>query len=170
LTLARQNRGQDGNLYTKKAPGISLAAAPLIWLGHTLSGLNAVHLSLLTSAIIAALSGSLLFIWLVDLRFSRWVATLTALAYGLCTIALVYARLLWEHTVIAFVFLGAVWAIHRAIYNRQTKTPWLWVLLCSVAMAVSLLMRFEAAAAIGLFGLYIFLFADPLGAAWPARC
>ena len=43
--------GKDGNLYTKKAPGISFAAAPLIWLGHTVPDLNAVHVSLLTSAI-----------------------------------------------------------------------------------------------------------------------
>ena len=46
--------GQDGNLYAKKAPGISLAVAPLAWLGHRVPGLNAVHLSLLTTTILTA--------------------------------------------------------------------------------------------------------------------
>ncbi len=154
--------GQDGNLYTKKAPGISLAAAPLIWLGHTLPNLNAIHTSLLTINILAALTGGLLFIWLADLKLPRLVAGLTALAYGLCTIALVYARLLWEHAIIALLFLVAIWAVHRAIYNPLSRYRWAWVFLCSAVMAISLTMRFEAAMAVALFGLYIFFYATPL--------
>ncbi len=148
--------GKDGNLYTKKAPGISLLAAPLIWLGHTISGLNAVHVSLLASAIVTSLTGSLLFIWLTDLDFSRLAASLTALAYGLCTIAWVYARLLWEHSVMALIFLMVMWSIYQAFHRAQARHRLFWVLVCGVAMAVSLTMRFEAVPAVGLVGLYIF--------------
>jgi len=148
--------GVDGNLYTKKAPGISLAAAPLIWLGHTLPGLNAVHLSLLTSMIVTALTGSLLFVWLVDLNFSHFTATLMALAYGLATIAWVYARLLWEHSIIALVFLAAMWTLHRALYDPRPRRRWPWILGSGVAVAVGLVMRFEMAPAVALIGLFLF--------------
>jgi hypothetical protein len=147
--------GVDGNLYTKKAPGISLAAAPLIWLGHTLPGLNAVHVSLLSSMIVTALTGSLLFIWLVELDFSRFTATLIALAYGLATIAWVYARLLWEHSLIAFVFLAVMWTLRRAVYDLRTRRRWPWILATGLAMAVGLVMRFELAPAVALIGLYL---------------
>ena len=154
--------GIDDNLYTKKAPGISLAAAPLIWLGHTVPGLSAVHTGLLLSIFVTALTGSLLFIWLVDLRISTFIAGLTVLIYGLCTIAWVYARLLWEHSVMALIFLVVFWALYRAIYLPNTKRKLGWVFLCSLAMSTSLTMRFEALPALGLVGAYLFFYALPL--------
>ena len=160
--------GIDGNLYTKKAPGISIAAAPLIWLGHTIPGLNAVHLGLLTSMVITAITAGLLFIWLVDLKFSRTAALLTALSYGLCTIAFVYARLLWEHSIMALVFLSSVWAVHKVSHSTQSRR-WMWVMGCSVSMAAALTMRFEALFAVALFGVYLFLFSKPLPAKLSAK-
>ncbi len=154
--------GIDHNLYTKKAPGISLAATPLIWLGHNLPGLNAIHLSLLLSAIVTAATGSLLLIWLAELGISRPVAALTALIYGLGTIAWVYARFLWEHSLMAFLFLLAAWALWRAIHRPNTSRRWVWVLLSSLAATLSLTMRFEAAMAVALFGAYTVLYAAPL--------
>jgi hypothetical protein len=161
--------GKDGNLYTKKAPGISLAAAPLIWLGHTLPGLNAVHVSLLLCALVTALTGGLLFIWLTQLGISQAVATFTTLGYGLSTIALVYARFLWEHSVIAFAFLLAFWALYQAVHQPQAGSRWFWILLCSAALALSLTMRFEMPPAIALVGLYLFLYLPPPLANWSMR-
>ncbi|MDX1524134.1 MAG: hypothetical protein R3264_21065, partial [Anaerolineae bacterium] len=106
--------GRDSNLYTKKAPGISFITAPLIWLGHRLPNLNAVHVGLLTNAVVTAVTASILFVWLTDLGFARLSATLTTLAYGLCTIAWVYARMFWESSLLAMSFLVAVWAIYRS--------------------------------------------------------
>lgn len=147
--------GTDNNLYTKKAPGISLLAMPLIWLGHTFTGLNAVQMSLLTCALITALSGSLLLLWLLDLGFSRGVATATSLGYGLCSLALVYAHYLWEHAVVAATFLLAGWAVYRLVH-RASPRRWWWLAGCSLAMALSLTLRFEAAMAVGVVGLYLF--------------
>jgi hypothetical protein len=161
--------GADGNLYTKKAPGISLAAAPLIWLGHTLPGLNAVHLGLLTSMIIIAITGGVLFIWLVELKISWPVALLTALAYGLCTMALVYARLLWEHSIIAFVFLSGVWTVYKISHSTESRRRWAWLMGCSLSMAVALTMRFEALFAVALFGVCLFLLTRPLPAQLSAK-
>src|SRR5262245_50601851 len=61
--------GRDDDLYTKKAPGISLMVAPLIWLGHSLPGLNVVHVGLLINTIITALTAAVLMAWLGDLGF-----------------------------------------------------------------------------------------------------
>jgi hypothetical protein len=152
--------GQDNNLYTKKAPGTSLAAAPFIWLGHQIPGLNPVPMSNLVSLLATALTGSLLLIWLGDLGISRFVAVLTTLAYGLGTVAWVYARLLWEHALMAFFFLVMMWSLYRLIYLPGGRS-WVWVLLCGVAVAGSVMTRFEALPVVGLVGLYLFYYAAP---------
>jgi hypothetical protein len=147
--------GRDGNLYTKKPPGISFLVAPLLGLGRIIPGLNVIHLGLLTNAFITALTASLLLIWLTDLGFSRPAAVLTALAYGLCTIAWVYARMFWESSPLALCFLVAVWAGYRAtqpVYQR--RRDW-WIFLAGVSAALGLTLRFEAALAVVLIGLYL---------------
>jgi hypothetical protein len=147
--------GNDGNLYTKKPPGISFITAPLIGLGNAIQGLNTVHVGLLTNVFVTALTAALLFIWLEDLGFSRPVATLTSLAYGLCTFAWVYARMYWESSLLATAFLVAVWSIHRFFYQTQPQRRWPWLLLCAVAVAIGLALRFEAALVIVFIGLYL---------------
>ncbi|MEW5957873.1 MAG: hypothetical protein AB1801_09135 [Chloroflexota bacterium] len=147
--------GVDHNLYTKKAPGISFIAAPLIWLGHALPGLNAVHVGLLTNALVTALTAGLLLVWLVDLGFTRLSAGLASLGYGLCSMAWVYARMFWESSLLALFFLVAIWAAYRAIHSSAATSRRRWLLGCGLAAAVGLTLRFEAAAAAGLIGLYL---------------
>jgi hypothetical protein len=147
--------GSDGNLYTKKPPGISFITAPLIALGHSIPDLNAVHVGLLTNALVTAITASLLFIWLLDLNFSPTTATFTALGYGLCTFAWVYARMFWESSLLALTFLIAIWSVYRANNPAYLRHQKLWLLLCGLAVAVSLTLRFEAAIAFLLIGLYL---------------
>lgn len=147
--------GDDGHLYTKKPPGISFVTAPLIGLGRLLSGLNYVHLGLLTNSLVTALTAGLLFVWLVDLGFSRTAATLTSLGYGLCTIAPVYARMFWESSLLALAFLVALWSLQRAVYRAQAGRQGLWLLVCGIAVGVGLSLRFEAALMVLLIGLFL---------------
>ena len=147
--------GIDGNLYTKKPPGISFITAPLVGLGHAIPGLNQVHMALLTNILVTAITAGLLFVWLRDLGFSRPAATFTSLGYGLCTIAWVYARMFWESSLLALVFLIAVWSIYRAVYLAQAGPRWRWVLLCGMAVGIGLTLRFEAALIIVLIGIYL---------------
>ncbi|MCB0195902.1 MAG: hypothetical protein KDJ65_28385 [Anaerolineae bacterium] len=146
--------GVDNHLYTKKAPGISIITAPLIWLAHLIPGLNVVHVSLLANMPVTALVAALILLWLVDLGFSRKVAFFTALGYGLCTIAWIYARMFWEPAMQALSFLVAVWAAYRAVQS-DTHSRWLWILLAGIAVALSLAFRFETVPATGLIGLYL---------------
>ncbi len=147
--------GSDGNLYTKKPPGISFMTAPLIGLGHAIPDLNAVHIGLLTHAIVTAMTASLLFIWLLDLDFSPPTAMFTTLGYGLCTFAWVYARMFWESSLLALTFLIAVWSVYRVNNPIFLQYQELWLLLCGLAIAVSLTLRFEATLAFILIGLYL---------------
>lgn len=147
--------GQDGHLYTKKAPGISFITAPLIGLGHWLPDLNAVHVGLLTNAFVTALTASFLFVWLTDLGFSRLTATLTSFGYGLCTIAWIYARMFWESSLLALSFLVAVWAVYRATRLAYARQRLFWILLGGSAIAIGLTLRFETLPAILFIGLYL---------------
>lgn len=147
--------GQDGQLYTKKAPGISVLAAPLIWLGHVLPGLNAAQVGLLTNSFVTALTAGLLLIWLGELGFSRRASLLAALGYGLGTIAWVYARMFWESSLLALFFLAAVWSAWRAIHRPHPWPRWAWFLLSGAAGAIGISLRFEAVVAVLLVGGYL---------------
>jgi len=160
--------GQDNNLYTKKAPGISLLATPFIWLGHTVPNLNAIHVGLLTNIIITALTASLLLIWLTELKLPPTIALLTSLGYGLCTIAWVYARMFWGLTILGSCFLIALWAIYRyanydsssphntfKIISIRFKSNLWWLIISSLALSFGLTLRFEAILAALFVGLYV---------------
>jgi hypothetical protein len=147
--------GVDNNLYTKKAPGLALAAAPFIWLGHALPGLNAMHTGLLLSALATAFTGGLLLVWLMDVGFSRRAAFLTALAYGLGTIAWVYARMLWEPALMALLFLAVAWAVRRADAAATPRRKSGWMAFTGLLLAAGLLLRFEMAVGTALVGLYL---------------
>jgi 4-amino-4-deoxy-L-arabinose transferase-like glycosyltransferase len=145
--------GQDGHLYTKKPPGISFITAPLIGLGRAIPGFNSVHVGLLTNALITALTAALLCLWLADMGFSRPAAALASLGYGLGTVAWVYARMFWESSLLALAFLVALWSLHRAVHMTSRRP--LWLLVCGLAVAVGLTLRFESVLIVALIGLYL---------------
>ncbi|HEX9923331.1 MAG TPA: hypothetical protein VGD99_11780, partial [Anaerolineae bacterium] len=95
-------------------------------------------------------------------------AGLTALGYGLCTIAWVYARMFWELTILGLCYLIAIWAVRRATESEPLRR-WPWLLLCGSAMAVGLTLRFESAVTILFVGLYLIAKTKPAtGSASPS--
>ncbi|MDX1524435.1 MAG: hypothetical protein R3264_22585, partial [Anaerolineae bacterium] len=120
-----------------------------------LPNLNAVHVGLLTNAVVTAVTASILFVWLTDLGFARLSAALTTLAYGLCTIAWVYARMFWESSLLALSFLVAVWAIYRSTRLAYARQRLVWIAVSGIAIAIGLTLRFETAPAIIFIGLFI---------------
>ncbi|RLT41348.1 MAG: hypothetical protein DWI57_07095 [Chloroflexi bacterium] len=176
--------GADGQLYTKKAPGVSLLVAGLVWLARLGSGISAVFAGMLTGALSIAATASLLVIWLEDVGFSRRSALVTGLGYGLCTFALVYARMLWDLPVVGLLGLVMVWALHRSENrNRNTETAegadsadfirvsppflrhprsifqpnrgWLWLLLAGGSAALAVVFRYESLYLAGFGALYL---------------
>ncbi|MGB5049172.1 MAG: hypothetical protein WBO46_09575 [Caldilineaceae bacterium] len=145
--------GVDGNLYTKKAPGVSLLVAALVWLARLGSGISTVFVGLLVGGLTVAATASLLVVWLEDVGFSRPVALLTGLGYGLCTFAWVYARMLWDLPVVGLLGLAMVWALHRV--KGQTSRAWLWLLLAGVSAALAVIFRYESLYLAGCGALYL---------------
>ena len=148
--------GADGNLYTKKAPGVSLLVAGLLLLARLGGAVSVVYAGLLTGALITAATASLLVVWLEDVGFARRVALITALGYGLCTIAWVYARMLWDLPVVGLLGVVMVWALHRT--GAATDRGWAWLLLAGISASVSVAFRYESLFLVGLGALYLLAF------------
>ena len=108
LFKARNEIASDGESYSKYGYGMSLFIAPLYALALALPGdLGLVQTTLLTSAIVIALSGALVFLAARRLRFSRGVSVVTALLFGLATPAWVYAKQLWSEPYSLFTLFAA---------------------------------------------------------------
>jgi hypothetical protein len=145
--------GADGQLYTKKAPGVSLLVAGLVWLARLSSGVSVVFVGMLTGALSIAATASLLVVWLEDVGFARRTALASGLSYGLCTFAAVYARMLWDLPVVGLLGLVMVWALLRA--DRQVARRWPWLALAGVSAALAVAFRYESLYLAGLGALYL---------------
>ena len=151
--------GVDGNLYTKKSPGISLLVAALLRLAARWSDVNAVHVGLLTGTLIAAGTGALLVVCLIDWGFSTRIALLTALLYGTCTVAWVFARMLWGLSAVGLLAVVMVWAVGRATQaERRARSSSGWLLCAGISAALAFLFRYESLLLLAFWAaLYLFL-------------
>ncbi len=105
---ARAELGPDGEAYSKTGYGASLFAAPLYALALTLPGdLGLVQTTLLTSSMVVALAGALVFLAARRLRFPRGASVVTALLFGLATPAWVYAKQFWSEPYALFTLFAA---------------------------------------------------------------
>ncbi len=121
LFKARNEIAADGESYAKYGYGISLFAAPLYALAWALpTGLGLVQTTLLTSAIVIALTGALLLLAARRLNYSLGVSLALALLFGLATPAWVYAKQFWSETFGIFTLFAAFYFLlcfrqeHRA--------------------------------------------------------
>ncbi len=125
--------GPSGDIYGKKGIGVSLAALPLFSLGAALPGVGAVHVALLTGAAIAALTGSLLFLFLRELGFPPLAALAGALIYGLGTPAWPYARMLFAEPLAGLGLLMALMSVSQFRRAPAFRAAF----LCGLGMGVA---------------------------------
>ncbi len=83
-----------------------LAGFPFVWMSKFVPGVGGVHLAHLTNGVITAATGSLVFLYLTTLGFSMQASLLSALTWGLGTMAWPYARLLFAEPVAALGLLA----------------------------------------------------------------
>ena len=117
-----QNTGDkafyEGHYYSDKAPGLSFAAAPIVYLATAMG--RAAHISpayfahyvlyvstLLTSSLATAFAGSVLFLLLIRWGLSISAAAFAALTFGLGTPMWVYATHFWGHALAAACLICA---------------------------------------------------------------
>ena len=134
-----QNRvGVDGDYYSKKGIGQSLAAAPLYWLGLRLPSVGLVQIVMLTNVLITALTGALLVIVLLELGFGTAEGTVVALAYGLGTMAWPYAKTFFSAPLTTLSILAAFYWL---VSMGRKSLPELRALLAGLALGIAVSTR-----------------------------
>jgi hypothetical protein len=112
--------GVDGHVYSVKDIAPSILAAPMVWLAHLL-GVSPIRAALLSTIIVTALTGGLLYHTVTLLGYGRRTAITGALAYGLTTMAWPYAGTLFTQPLAALGLLIATWG---TLYAHKHSAWW----------------------------------------------
>lgn len=143
--------GQDGHVYSKKGLALSLAQAPLYGLALYLPGLGMLQTVSLANAFITAATGLLIFMFLHRLNFSTVTSVIIALAFGLATIAFVYAKYLFSEPLAGFLLLLAAYMLF--VYRQEGG--WHHVAIAGLAAGLAVLTRANNLFLLPIFGLYL---------------
>jgi hypothetical protein len=115
--------GVDGHVYSKKGLALSLFAAPMYWLALHVPGIGLLQTTLLLNPLVTALTASFLWLTVRRLGYTRPVATILALTYGLATIAWVYAKFLFSESLAALLLLAAAYFLLAWRQERKVLYP-----------------------------------------------
>jgi len=143
--------GLDGHVYSKKGLALSLAQAPLYWLALVLPRLGMLQTVSLLNALLTALTGALVAAAARELGFSVRTAALTALVFGLATIAWVYAKYLFSGTLAGFLLTLTFFLLLRF---SSTRKNWL-LALAGFSGGLTVLARANNLLLLVVFGLYL---------------
>lgn len=105
------NIGPDGNLYSRKGLGMTLLAAPFVWLALIWQRLGLVETALILNPILTAATAALIYRTGIRLRWERAPAIATALLYGLATLAWPYTQEFFSEPASAFGLFGAFYGL-----------------------------------------------------------
>ena len=151
LFKARDEIAHDGESYAKYGYGMSLFAVPLYVLAFALD-LGLVQTTLVTSSIVIALSGVLVFLSARRLKFSRGVSLITALLFGLATPAWVYAKQFWSEPYALFTLLAAFYFLQCYRDEKHARDAFIAGAMLGLAVAT----RVTNAALVPMFAWYAF--------------
>lgn len=150
MGLQQGSFGPDGDLYSRKGPGMTLLALPLVWLARHWNALGLVQAALLLNPLLTAWTAGLLYRAVIRLGWSRFVAVVTALAYGLATLAWPYTQTFFSDPVAGWGLFGAVYGILAFSQSRRKR----YLFLGGLAWGIAYLAR-----SINLVTLPIYVFA-----------
>ncbi len=126
--------GGDGHVYSKKGLALSLAQVPLYGLALLAPGVGMLQTVSLLNAGVTALTGLLIFMALHRLNFSPLTAVLTALIFGLATIAAVYAKYLFSEPLAGFWLLLAAYMLFA--YRQEDGLRHIFIAGLAAGLAV----------------------------------
>ncbi len=110
ITLIPEQLGPDGHNYLKFGLPTSVLAVPLYALAWLLP-VGAVQTAFLLNPLLTALTALLIMGTVTRLGYNHGVAALTALAFGLGSMALVYAKYFGSEPLVGLSLALAVWAL-----------------------------------------------------------
>lgn len=121
-------------------------AAPLYWLAQHLPGIGLAHTGWLFNVLVCALAGGVLYLYAVDLGYSRRVGIVAALALGLGTITWAYSKTFFREPLAMLMILLAAWMAHR--WRVSSYRSWRHLLLLMLACLGILLAKATAVLAL----------------------
>jgi hypothetical protein len=122
--------GIDGNLYSKKGIGISLALLPFFALAKWWGTVGVVHFALLLAPLLTTCLVYLFFYLVLALDYSVKTAWIASMALGLGTLAWPYTRTLFSEPL---AMLGLALVIYGVVAYRHASSPKGWSLLLAGA-------------------------------------
>jgi hypothetical protein len=126
--------GLSGDVFCKKGIATSFLALPFFWASKLIPGAGAVHSAHLTSGVITAATGSLLFLYLTALGFSNWASLISALTWGIGTIAWPYARWLFTEPAGALALLMSFYG--GTLFRRRPSAQ--SAFLCGLGLGLAI--------------------------------
>lgn len=125
--------GPDGNLYSRKGLGMSLLAFPLVWMARLLDPLGLVQMALFLNPLLTAWTGAFLYRTGIRLGWRRGAAVLTALTFGLATLAWPYTQTFFSDPVAAWALFGAFYGL--LAYAQSGHKGYLFLAGCAWGLA-----------------------------------
>ncbi len=126
-------------------PGYAIVAAPLYWLAHNIGRLNNIHVLMLLNPLLTAATAAVLYAAAIQLGYSRWAGLITALTFGLATLAWPYARTFYREPLVAFGWMVALYGLIRWRYAGDESFAYLALALVGMMVFV------KATAVVGIF-------------------
>ncbi len=143
--------GVDGHVYSKKGLAMSLAMAPLYWLGLVTPGLGMLQTASLLNPILTAITAGLLFRLVRRLGYDERVSIGVALLYGLATIAWVYSKYLFSEPLSGALLLATAYLL---VAFRREGDNWR-VALAGLLAGLAVATRANNLFLVPIFGLYL---------------
>lgn len=138
--------GTDGQLYSKKGVTPSLLLLPFVIIAQAAPWLTIRAVAMLFNPLVTALTGVVLYSFLLDWKYSPRTAWFTALIYGLATFALSYTRTLFGEPLAALLVLVGVWQLWRQKYA-----------FAGIALALCVGINLSYAVMVAIAGMFILL-------------
>jgi hypothetical protein len=134
-------------------PLFPLVSAPLYWLAVRWAEVGNVQVAMLINVLLTAGTGTVLLLTLRQLGYASLPATVTALAYGLTTLAWPYSRTFFREPLLALLTILAVF-----FYLRWRKTlRWPYALLGLAWATLSVAVKLTSSVLLLVYGLALLL-------------
>ncbi|RMF02633.1 MAG: hypothetical protein D6768_07800 [Chloroflexi bacterium] len=151
MDLQQGTYGLDGLLYSRKGVGVPLGMLPLVALGLAVPAFGPVSAGLLFNAIVTALTGVLLLVYVELLGFARRTGLLAALIFGLSTLAWPYAKSLFSDPFSGLLLLAAALALLKFRHTAHLR----WAFLAGLLLGWNVATRYAEALFLPVFGLLL---------------
>lgn len=157
LFAAKSFVAADGNVYSKYGYGTSLLAAPLYALALYVPFSGLMQVTLLSSALVTALTGALIVLAARRLHYSPRVSVIVALLFGLAGPAWVYAKEFWSEQFAALTLFAAFYFLLRYRDGWNTRDA----LFAGICLGLAIAVRTTNALLVPLYLAYGFVSRTP---------